>query len=456
MKYRLKFSLLTLVSGLVLFIYLSLGNVFNTQAQTVDRILAVVDDEVILQSDLERQYEYYTKNGKKDDGSLKCSILENLLSSKLILAKARIDSVVVSESQIDEEINQRVNGMIKQLNNSPEELERIYNKSIIELKLEMRPEITEQMIVEEQKRKIFSKIAVTPKEVKEFFNNIPKDSLPFLPAEVEMSHIVIRPKPSEENIKKSRTELEIIRGKILAGDLKFADAAALHSHDFGSAKQGGSLGKFGKGTMVPEFEEVIFSMKIGDVSKVFESPFGFHIIKLENRTLDEMEASHILIRPEISKEDEAKAINKLNQIRASIKKDSTSFGLAAEKFSADPQSKNNGGRIVSGNGEFRVPLDKLDADLYLKIDNMKEGDISEPMEIINAQGDITKAYHIVWLQKRTKPHKANLKDDYQKFAQSAKQNKQAEELNEWFQKTKKQVFIELKDNDCSQALQNWN
>lgn len=442
----------------ILFLSFCLSNFSSAQSTstTVDRILAVIDDEIILKSDLERQYQYYIKNGKKDDGSLKCTILENLLSSKLILAKARIDSVVITDKQIDDEINQRINTLIRQMGNSTEELERVYNKSIIELKLEMRPEIAEQMLIEEQRKKIFSKISVTPKEVKDFFNSIPKDSLPYLPAEVEMSHIVIKPKASEINIKKTRKELDDIRTKILSGELKFDDAAAFHSQDFGSAKNGGSLGKFGRGSMVPEFEEVVYSLKVGEISKVFESPYGFHIVKLTAKGMDEMEASHILLRPEITNNEDEAAIQKLKQIRKAIQKDSISFGLAAEKYSIDPQTKSNGGRITTGSGDFRVPLDQLDADLYLKIDNMKEGEISEPMEILNAHGDIQKSYHIVWLQKKSKPHKANLKEDYQKFAQSAKQNKQAEELNEWFSKTKKQVFIEIKDNDCSQALQNWN
>ena len=148
---------------------------------------------------------------------------------------------------------------------------------------------------------------------------------------------------------------------------------------------------------------------------------------------------------------------KLRRIRTAIQQDSIKFAVAAEKYSDDLYTKNNGGRITAPNGDFRVPLDQLDADLYLKIDNMKEGQISEPLELISNQGnDFAKAWHLIWLQKRTLPHKANLKDDYQKFAQAAKQNKQSEVLNQWFTKTKKQVFIEIKDNECSQSLQNWN
>lgn len=424
--------------------------------QSIDQIWAVLDEEVILQSDIERQYDYYLKNGKKDDGTLKCTIFENLLSSKLLLAKAKIDSLTVSENQVEEELNQRVNSILRQLGGSTEELERIYGKTIIELKIELRPDIKDQMMVEEMKKKIFAKNEITPKEVKEYFNSIPKDSLPFLPAEVEMSHIVLKPKASEKAQQEAKEKLDKLRQRILNKEIKFEDAAALNSMDYASAKDGGSLGKFGKGQMVPEFEEVVYNMQVGQVSKVFQSPFGYHIIRLEGRNLDEIEARHILIRPEISSADEKICIEKLRRIRNAVKRDSIKFASAAELNSDDPYTKNNGGRVTAPGGDFRVPLDKLDADLYLKIDNMKEGEISEPLEMISTQGDFSKSWHIIWLQKRTAPHKANLKDDYQKFAQTAKQSKQNEILNNWFIKTKKQVFIEIKPNECAQSLQNWN
>ena len=291
------------MNKLFLFFFLVLSQCI-VYGQSVDRIWAVVDEEVILQSDVERQYEYYIRTGKKDDGTLKCVIFENLLSTKLILAKSKIDSLSVNDAQIEDELNQRVGNILRQLGGSVEELERIYQKSLVELKIELRPEIKEQLLIEEQKKRVYARIEVTPKEVREYFNKIPKDSLPFLPAEVELGHIVLKPKPSEQAKKEAKDQLEKIRNRIESKDIKFEDAAGLYSMDYASAKEGGNLGKFGKGQMVPEFEEVVYNMNVGQISKVFESPFGFHIIKLEGRIMDEVEARHILIRPEITPADE--------------------------------------------------------------------------------------------------------------------------------------------------------
>lgn len=448
MKLNLPICLLCLIG-----IYTALT--LNLSAQPLDRILAVIDDEVVLYSEVENQYEYYLKNGQKDDGTLRCMIFESLLTSKLLLSKARIDSLVVNEDQIEGELNRRIEAIIRQVG-SIEEVQKIYGKSILEMKMDLRPDIAEQLLIDEQKKKVFNGVEVTPREIKTFFQGVPKDSLPYFPAEVELSHIVIKPKPSAVSKKEAKEKLKKVRAEILEGKATFEFMAKVYSQDPGSSKNGGSLGEFGRGEMVPEFEEVLYNLTPGAISEVFESPFGFHIIQLHKRMGDRVQASHILVRGAITKEDEQKAVQRLKEIHALIKSDSLSFERAANDYSEDKRTASNGGMITTPAGDVRVPLDQLDADLYLKMDQMKVGEISEPLEFISQEGELAKAYHIIWLKKRIPPHRANLKDDYQKFQQAALQARQAEELQKWFQKTKKQVFIEIKDNECSQALQNWN
>jgi peptidyl-prolyl cis-trans isomerase SurA len=423
-------------------------------SQTIDRILAVVDEEIILASDLENQYEYYLKNGQKDDGTLRCTIFESLLTSKLLLTKAKLDSLTVSEDRVEEELNHRVGMIVKQVGGEAE-VEKIYGKTILQMKMDLRQELREQLLVEEQKKKIWGSIQITPREVRNFFNSIPKDSLPYLPAEVELSHIALAPKPSEESKKTAKQKLEELRKRIVAGEDAFETLAKVYSEDPGSAEQGGFLGEFSKGDMAPEFEEILYNLKENEISPVFESPFGFHLAKLHKRSGEKFSASHILIRPKIDWKDEEAIKSKLASLRRAILKDSIKFAEAARLFSEDNRTKDNGGAITSASGESSIPLDQLEADLYLKIDEMKENDISEPLELINPRGYPRKMFHIILLKRRLPPHRASLKTDYQKFMKAALQAKQAEELEKWFHRTKQQVYIEIKNNECSQALQNW-
>ncbi len=423
-------------------------------AQILDRILAVIDEDVILESDLENQIAYLKKMGEKDeDGTLRCFVFENMLTNKLLLAKARLDSLKVSDEQVENELNRRLNMFIMQ-SGGEVEFEKIMGKSILQFKIELRPKIKEQLLIEQQKNKITENVQVTPKEIRQFFNQIPKDSLPYLPAEVEAYQIVIIPKPSQESKEKAKSKLKNIRNQILAGS-SFEDMAKFYSEDIESAKQGGSLGEFKKGQMVPEFDDVVFSLKEGEISEVFETQYGFHIVKLHKIMGDRAKASHILIIPEKTNKDEELALEKIRKVRQEIL-DSTKFEIAAVKYSDDPQSKIYGGLIINPqNGEPRVPLDQLEPEVYLTIDKMNEGEISEPKEFYSKNPRIGKAYHIIYLKKKYQPHVASLDSDYAKFKQAALEAKKQEAIEKWFMKAKEQVYIDIKDHECKQALENW-
>ena len=438
------------LSGL-LFLFLSFT--IHVNAQMLDGIAAIVGEDIILYSDLEYQHQYMLSNGQTDDGTLRCEILENLLISKLLLNKARQDSIEVSDDQVDSELNRRLGQMEAQMGKG--ELEKIYGKSMLEIRQELRIEVKDQLLIEQQRQKIMNGIKVTPKEVKDFFKEIPSDSLPFLPAEVELFQIVIKSPFSASSIEKTKSQLETIREEILSGK-DFTTFAAMFSMDPGSAKSGGSLGEFSRGVMVPEFEAKVFTMKEGDISEPFMSPFGMHIIKLHRRIGDKVTASHILIVPEKTKDDEALALRKLETIRNAILKDSITFQAAAVLYTMDASAKSCGGCVQNPQtGETRIPLDYLDPELYLTVDALKVNEISKPTKYLDPEA-MDEYFRIVMLKTKIPPHVANLSQDYAKLLTATTQTKQASELEKWFLQARKNIHVEVRDKNCQSALKHWN
>ncbi len=424
------------------------------QAQMLDRIITVVGEDVILQSDVEGQYAYFLANGQVDDGTLRCQILEKLIVEKLLLNKARQDSVEVSDDQIESELGRKLNYFITGYG-GVKQLEEVYRKPLIEIKADLWPEIKEQLMIEKMRNQIVSKVVITPREVKKFYAGFPQDSLPYLPAEVEMFHLVKKPDPSEEAQDEAKARLTTYREQLVRGEATFQDLAKRYSEDFGSAKLGGDLGEFGRGRMVPAFEEVAFKSKEGEISAIFKSQFGYHVMQVYKIVGELVSARHILIVPRVTYGDELIAQEKLADIRKLIvDNDTMSFEKAAREFSDDDNTKTCGGCIKNPQtGEGRVPIDLLDADFYLKVDDMKVGEVTEPMEWISPEGK--KAYHLLYLKKRIAPHVASLETDYQKIQSAALQAKQADELERWMASARKNIFIEIKDNDCKEILINW-
>jgi len=419
----------------------------------MDAVIAVVDNNIILKSELENQLIYLKSGGQKDDGTLRCRTFEEMLSNKLLLAKAQLDSLTVSEDQVENELLRRIENFVHYFG-SVEKLEENYRKSLVELKMELRPEVRELLLIEQQKSKITSDLKLTPREVEAYYKEIPKDSLPFLPAEVILHQILIVPPVSEEQKGIAKKKLLEIREEIVSGKMKFVEMAKKYSMD-GSGQQGGYLGEFGRGRMVPEFEEVVYNLKEGELSGVVESEFGFHLILLHKRLGEQVSASHILIRPYKDKNDEKKAIEKLKEIKAMIATDTISFEKAATRFTQDKEGKSCGGCILSpASGEYRIPMDLLDADLFFKVDKLAQGQISEPLELIQRDG--SKAFHILYVKKKFPPHVANLKDDYAKLQQAALELKKSESIEKWFDTARKQVYIDVKYKECVNAIRTWN
>ena len=433
-------------------LFLALSTIQGQAQETLDRIVAIVGEEIILLSDVENQYNYLKINGQKDDGNLRCEVMDQLIVSKLLLDKAEQDSIEVSPEEVDTEIDRRVRYTVGQMGGEAA-FTNVYGKSIAQFRQDIHEEIRNELLIDRMRSILLSESRITPREVKAFFKNLPIDSLGFLPAEVQINHIVIVP-PFDENSKAdARSELEAIRKRIMEEEKDFG-LQAIENSDGPSGPQGGRLGEIQRGMMVPQFEEVVYTLREGEVSEVFETEFGLHIAKLHKIKGQIRDCSHILKIPKRSANADSIAMDSLRKVLKLVDSDSLTFEQAAIRYSQDRGTKDCGGCISEPQtNNLRVPMDKLDPDLYFKIEDMNEGDISPPMEYKMPDG--TQAFHVVYLKRKIDPHVPNLKDDYKKIYIAALQMKQAEKFDDWIGSAKKNIYIEIKPTECSNALKSW-
>ena len=280
----------------------------------VDRIIVKVDDYIVLKSDLERTYLEYLSQGEVNSGTLRCKVLENLVINKLLVAKAEIDSVIVLDEEVQNNLDQRMSYMISQIG-SPKEIEAYYGKNLSQIEEELFDQVKEQKIIEAMQRTITSDVKVTPSEVKQFFNQIPKDSLPYFSTEVQVGQLVMKPEPGSKQLGKVERQLLEIRGSILRGKETFENMARRYSEDPGSGSRGGQLPFYKRGELAPEFEEAAMTMKVGELSMPIKTDFGYHLIELQERRGNTFRTRHILIIPKPSAYDINLAENKLDSIR---------------------------------------------------------------------------------------------------------------------------------------------
>jgi peptidyl-prolyl cis-trans isomerase SurA len=416
------------------------------QGKSLDRIAAKVDNYIVLQSEIDAYAAEVAASGKSIDP---CQVLQQLLLQKLLAAKAEIDSVEVDEKDVESTLDRRMEYMIRTQFGSPEKLMEAYGKTPEALKTELRPQIKEQLMVQKMQEKITEKLKVTPSEVKRFFNNMPKDSIPYFSAEVEVAQIVKLASISKEEKNTIRNRMNQIRGKIVDGGEDFAAMAQANSVD-GSAADGGDLGWAKRGMMVPAFEGAAMKLKKGEVSQVVESEFGFHLIQLIDRKGEEYRARHILIRPNYSDVDMEEPTRYLDSLRTLILADSMRFESAAKLYSDDKGTKGNGGIISDPNSRSsKIFMEALDPGLYFAIDTMQVGGISRPLQYRTDDGK--SAMRIIYYRKKIPPHTATLEEDWDKIAAAAVNEKKAKALNDWFKKSKDEVYINVHDDlkDCN-------
>jgi peptidyl-prolyl cis-trans isomerase SurA len=430
-------------AGVVVMAGLSSFQAFSqdTGGFVVDEIIAKVDNYIVLKSELDRMYQDYLTNGNAPSQQARCEMLALLTRNKLMLAKAEIDSVVVLDADVDANTQRRMDIILAQSGRTAVELEELYGKPLEQIRAELRDQIREQMIVQKMQDEITKDLSVTPAEVKRFFNRIPKDSLPYFSASVEVAQIVKEAKVSPEQKAKTRNQLLDIRSRILAGE-DFATLARKYSNDPTVLSNNGEMGWVGRGRMVPEYERIAFSgLKPGDVSMPFESPYGMHIMQLIERRGNEYNSRHILMSPKPSQEDLERASTFLDSIRTLVINDSIDFEKAAKEYSDDTTTKGNGGFFSDDDGGVRLTVDELDPGIFFRIDSMKVGDISKP--IVYRTEDGKDAVRILYYKSRIPPHQASLKDDYHKIQTAALNEKKNNVLEKWFLKARQDVFINI-------------
>ncbi|MFN3852082.1 MAG: peptidylprolyl isomerase [Spirosomataceae bacterium] len=408
------------------------------QSANIDRIVAKVDNYIILRSEVE---DIYLRALKQQQPTSRCQSLESLVINKMLVAKAEIDSVIVEDEQVNDQLEARM-AQMRQLYGGEKNIVEQFGKSLETLKSEVRSQVREQMTAQKMQGKITEDVKITPNEVKKFFNAIPSDSLPTLPAEVEVAHIVrlgIVTKAQKEELV---SRLQEYKRRVLAGE-KFEDLAKEYSEDPGSRQNGGDLDWAKRGTMVPQFEATAMRLKPMEISDVVESDFGFHLIQTLEIRGQEYHSRHILLRPDYNRLEMNKPTRFLDSLRLEIQKDSIKFEKAAKEYSEDKQSQDSGGLIMDPNtGTYRLTLDQsMEPTLYFTLDTMKVGTISVPMSYRTDDGKT--GVRILYYKKKIEPHKASLKDDYQKLAEYALMDKKNKAIEVWFKKAVADVYIKI-------------
>jgi len=411
-----------------------------SQKPVIDKVIAVVGNNAILLSDLENQYHQMPDKSKYDNIDLKCNILEELIYQNFLLHQAEIDSVTIGDKEVESEMERRLRYFINQIG-SEKKLEEYFNKSIIDIKADLRKSLRKQMLAEKMQEKITGKIKVTPTDVRNFYNNLPPDSIPTINEQVEYQQIVIYPNISEKEKIEAKEKLNNIRERIIKGE-NFATLAVLYSEDPGSALRGGELGFFTRSDMVPEFSGAAFKLKEGEISPIIETEYGFHIIQLIERKGEQINARHILITVKSNFEELIKAKAKAQNIYQKIISDSITFSKAAITYSMDKNTAFNEGMAVNMfNNTTRFDIDHLDAATAKQIQNLKPGQVSQPFEFSNEQGK--KGYKIIKVKARYPEHKANLKDDYNYIQQLTQEHKKQEVIKNWILNKMKSTYFTI-------------
>lgn len=436
--YTLAFCLLTIVS----------------YGQTIEKVIAKVGGEYILYSELMGAYQYQKQNNPEITEDALCPLLEQMIAQRILINQAKLDSVLVTDGEIEGQLDARITNILGMMGNDEERFVEYYGKSIVAVKEDFREDIKQQMLAEKIQRNLINEVIITPSEVKEFYDRIPTDSLPYLPSEVEISEIVMAPEVNSVEAGVAIDKLTEIKEKILSEEETFEDMARKFSADPGSGANGGDLGWSKRGAFVTEFEAAAYDLDIGEISDIVETQFGYHILKLIDRRGNQLLLKHILIKPEITQGDLDLTNAKLDSIRGLISSDSLDF-VAAVRLHSDKetQSYNNIGRMANPNtGDTFFETGDLPPEIYFAIEELEVGDVSEPLEFQTPRGE--KSFRIIKLLSRTKPHRASLEQDYSRIQRFARESKKNEYYNKWMKSRIQETFIELDDDfgDCNANL----
>ena len=432
------------IAGIFICLFLNVESVKAQPKPNLDKVVAVVGSNIILLSDLNQQYAIYLNQGNPADPKAKCYFLQQMLVQKLLKQQAEIDSIVVEESHVDDELDKRMRYQTQRMGGQ-ERLEQFLQKSLLQYKDEMRPDIKEGLIAQKMQAKINENTSVTPLDVKKYFETYNKDSLPDIGTEVEVGEIALYPKLTKAEKQRFYDKLDAIRLRIKSGE-DFGFLAKTYSEDPGSASEGGDLGFFDRSQMAKEFTAWAFKLKAGEMSPVFETDFGYHILQVIERRGEQVHARHILVRPVTTPASLERVKLKADSIYNDIVSNKLPFFTAAATYSDNKETQYNGGMMLYADNQTArttfFPIEKLDPSVFVVIDTMKVGNISKPVAF-SSQQDGKEGYKIFLLKSKIPPHKGNLDQDYPKFKDRALKEKEAKVISEWFEKRKETTYIRV-------------
>jgi len=412
-----------------------------SKGQLIDKVQMIVDDKIILHSDIENQIHLMAKE-LKDDAESRCYLVEQLIMNKIMTNQAVLDSIPLSDEEVDSELDRKINYYVSMLG-SRALFEEYYNKPIEAIKEDFRDDIRDQMLAQRMRNKIVEGLTVTPTEVRDFFNKIPKDSLPFYNTEYEVSQVVIKVKVGEQQQQQALDKILNLKKRLSEGE-DFSLLATLYSEDPGSAAEGGELGLMPRGTFVPEFEAAAYKLKDGEISDIVKTQFGYHLIKLNKRLGEQIDVSHILIRAQAANKDIVLAKEKADSVRNAVIKKELTFFEAVKSYSDDEQSKNNGGRVVNyETGGTIMEPQQMDPALFKMIEKLEEEEYST-VEAYQTQ-DGSYAFRFARVDSKVPPHVANLSQDYTKIFDAAKNEKEQRIIEEWIKRRSKKSYIFIND-----------
>ena len=420
---------------------------------TIDGIAGVVGNNIVLNSDVEQQLLQYQAQGLEIDTTLRIQVLEDLLFQKLMLHQAVLDSVVVTENEVFNEIDSRINNFILQLGGE-DQLESYFDKKVYEIKEEMFDPIESSLLIQRVRYDITSAVTITPSEIRTYFGTFPQDSLPAVNEEVEVAQILKLPPASSSAIAETKKKLDKLKDRINKGE-SFGTMAILYSEDPGSSRNGGLYTSITRGMFVKEFEAIMFSLEEGEVSEVFKTEYGYHIAVLEERRENEVDVRHILMSPKISPIDLSNAKDLLFSIRDSVLNGELLFQNAVLTHSDDKTTKYNGGKLINANnGTTKFEIAHLDQGVNLAIENLEPDAISDPIYLKMEDGK--EAYRMFMLINRKEAHQVNLVDDYKKIRDLALEHKKDESIEKWISKSLEKTYVRIDESYQSEDFQyNW-
>ncbi len=432
----------------------SLG-VASAQDKVVDQIVAIVGSNPILKSDIESQAIEMQAQGQTTEGDMKCEILERLLEQKLLLAEAELDTnIVVTDNQINQNMDRRMKYFIENIG-SEKEVEKYFKKSINQLKSEMSEMIKEQLKTEQMQQRITKNVTTTPSEVRSYFRQMPKDKVPLIGSQMEYAQITVLPVITEQEDMDVKSRLREFKRRVESGE-NFATLAVLYSEDPGSARNGGEMDYVGRAMLDQAFATEAFNLKVGAVSKVVRSEFGYHIIQLIDRKGEKIKCRHILLRPKIDPVELAKAKSRIDSLTSFIQKKAMTWDQAAYMYSSDKNTRNNGGLVTSQkSGSSKFQMEELDPEVSKRITALKVGETSEPF--LGLDDKQRQVYKVIKLLNKTNAHPANLQEDYQHMSEIYLEKKKEDTYRAWIAKQQSKTYIHIDDlfANCNFKLKSW-